>query len=99
MVRLNSLANSSLEDSWNAFLEMQESKNNHLDVLKALDKKRKAGVTVAYAEQAQLSTLLAAHSEKVRAFSDKITHLKDCSPGHERLLLDRIQKLGEEKSN
>lgn len=81
------------EESLQSYLAMKESKEEHLQVLIALDKKRKSGASVSLAEEAHLATLLEQHSRNVRAFAAQMTHLKELHPGQEKLLLQQIERL------
>ncbi len=80
------------EESLLSYLEMKKSKEEHLDLLIALDTKRKSGKNVSLVEEARLATLLEKHSKNVQAFADQIARLKESHPGQEKTLLTEIER-------
>jgi hypothetical protein len=88
---LSELSDSARERSLQSYIAMKKSKEEHLEVLIALDKKRKSGQKISLAEEARLATLLEQHSKNVQSFAEKMAHLKDLHPGQEKVLLKEIE--------
>lgn len=63
--------------AYQAYQEMRESKNTYFSLLQKIDIKYKDGGEASNNETEELSTLLAAHSEKVTAFNDAMSAVKD----------------------
>ena len=79
------------EESLRSYMAMKKSKEEHLEFLIALDKKRRSGQKISFAEETRLATLLQQHSDNVQSFAEKMAHLKEFHPGEEKVLLKEIE--------
>ena len=81
--------------AWDAYCAMLETKAEHFDFLEHLEARYQNGGTRSLAETARLDTLLSAHDEAVREFSNRMKDLISTTPTAHAALIEMIGRANE----
>ena len=73
--------------AWDAYLAMERTKNEHVELLSAIERREQHGGPRSLAEQVRLDRLLEAHDEAVGRFRRAMQVLAEDKPAHAALLL------------